>query len=125
MPAQIVIAHDDAEFADKAASVLRAAGYKVVTLSGSMSALEALDQTRSVELLIACVVFREGTPNGVSLALMARRKQPGIKVLFTALPDAQEYTRDIGEFLAMPVSVADVVATVQWMLAKDEARGAG
>jgi hypothetical protein len=47
---------------------------------------------------------------------MARVKRRGVKVLFVALPEFQVHTDGVGEFLAMPVAAADVVAKVSEML---------
>jgi hypothetical protein len=57
-----------------------------------MSAIEALEAAQLIEVLITRVIFPEGQPNGVSLALMARVKKPGVKVLFAALPETQKHT---------------------------------
>ena len=52
-----------------------------------MAALDALENAQRVEVLITRVRFPPGKPNGIALALMARHKRPGIKVLFTARPE--------------------------------------
>ena len=58
------------------------------------------------------VVFPEGQPNGVALALMARMKKPGVNVLSTALPEMQAHTEGVGEFLPDPAEPADIVALI-------------
>ena len=87
-------------------------------LQNSMSALVALEAAQRVEVLITRVLFPEGLPNGVSLALMARLKRPEVKVLFVARPDTEEHTEGVGEFLPAPAKAADVVEIVGKMLAK-------
>ena len=87
-------------------------------LQNSMSTLVALEAAQRVEVLITRVLFPEGLPNGVSLALMARLKRPEVKVLFVARPDTEEHTEDVGEFLPAPAKAADVVEIVGKMLAK-------
>lgn len=52
-----------------------------MAFSSSMSAMDAL------ELLVTRVIFPEGQPNGVSLALMTKMKKPNVKILFAALPE--------------------------------------
>jgi hypothetical protein len=50
---------------------------------------------------------------------MARRKKPGIRVLFAARDENREHTEGVGEFLTIPVSGTEIVATVTRMLAED------
>jgi DNA-binding NtrC family response regulator len=118
MPARIVLVHDGADFLRKAAAAIRAAGYEVAAFDRSMAALDALRNGQSVQLLITRVEFPPGSPHGVSLASMARRKTPGLKVLFVARPENQEYTQGIGEFMAAPVSIPDLVDRVSVLLAE-------
>jgi DNA-binding NtrC family response regulator len=119
MPARIVVAHDDPEFVENTVSALWDAGYEVVSFADSMSALQALEAANLIEALITRVRFPDGTPNGVALGRMARVKRRGVKVLFVALPEFQVHTDGVGEFLAMPVAAADVVAKVSEMLEAD------
>jgi DNA-binding NtrC family response regulator len=116
MSARIVMVHDDPAFQECAVTALRAAGYDIKAFSGSMEALDALEAADRIELLITRVTFPEGTPNGVSLARMARMKKPGVRVLFAARDENREHTEGVGEFLAVPVTGADLVAMVERML---------
>jgi DNA-binding NtrC family response regulator len=120
MPARIVVVHDNPVFSE-CVTALQAAGYDVKSFAGSMEALDALEATERLELLITRAAFPEGTPNGVSLARMARMKKPGIRVLFVALAENQEYTEGVGEFLPLPVTGSEILATVKRMLAEDAA----
>ena len=118
MPAQIVLAHDDAEFVENAVMALRDAGYEVTAFTDAMSALAALEAAQRVEVLITRAQFPEGQLNGVALALMARRKRPGVKVLFVALPETQEHTEGVGEFLPTPARADDVVKVVDRLVSQ-------
>ena len=71
MPAQIVVVHDDQKFIERTVVALVDAGHEVVALASSMSAIEPLEAAQQIEVLITRVIFPEGQPNGVSLALMA------------------------------------------------------
>jgi DNA-binding NtrC family response regulator len=117
MPARIVLVHDNADFLDRAAAAIRAAGYDVATYNASMPALAALEAAQTVELLITRVTFPAGTPHGVSLARVARRNLPSLKVLFIAQPEHQEHTEGVGEFMPVPVSIPELVDRVSAMLA--------
>jgi DNA-binding NtrC family response regulator len=113
MPAQIVLVHDTERFAVEAAAALREAGYKVAVFTDSIEALDALDTAQTVEVLITRVNYPPGKPNGVALALMARNKRPNISVVFTARADMRRHTEGIGEFLAAPIRIPDLVAMVR------------
>jgi DNA-binding NtrC family response regulator len=120
MPAPIVLVHDDPEVAQATAAALRTAGHQVATFGETSSALTAFATAQKVEVLITRVAFPPGPGhfNGVALSHMARARRPGLKVLFTALPEQQRHTEGFGEFLPLPVAAADIVATVDRMLAK-------
>jgi DNA-binding NtrC family response regulator len=119
MPASIVIVHDDPDFVDQLTVALRLARYDAISFVDPMAALNALDASHWLEVLVTRVHFGLGKMNGVGLARMARSKRPGIRVLFTALPEFEEYAVGLGEFMPMPVSVADVVDAVAGMLESD------
>jgi hypothetical protein len=88
----------------------------VSAVTNRMSAIEALEDARQIEMLVTRVTFPEGEPNGVALALMARVKKPGLKVLFVALPEMQAHTEGVSEFLPVPADLADMVALIGKML---------
>ena len=100
MPARIVVVHDR----ESAVTALQAAGYETKAFASSMTAIDALETTQRIELLITRVTFPEGTPHGVFLARMARVKKPGVQILFAAREGNREHTEGLGEFLAMPVT---------------------
>ena len=77
---------------------MAAAGYDVTAFTDTISALAALEAAQWLELLITRVIFPPGQPNGVALAIMARVKKPGVKVLFAALPETREYSRTCASF---------------------------
>lgn len=118
MPARIVLVHDDADFVERAAAAIRSVGYDVAAFHGSLAALDAFGTAQTVELLITRVNFPQGSPHGVSLAMMARRKLPDIKVLFVARPESQRHTDGIGEFMPAPVSIPELVERVSQILAE-------
>lgn len=109
MPARIVLAHDGPEFLDQAATALRLVGHEVMTFGGSIEAFDALKAAQTVELLITRVRFPEGTPHGIALARLAQSRRPGLKILFTARPDMDEFTEGLGELILHPVRIPDLV----------------
>jgi DNA-binding NtrC family response regulator len=119
MPATVVVVHDEPEFFDQLTGALSLAGYDVVAFVDPMTALDALDASLLIEVLVTRVRFAVGKINGVALARMARSKRPGIRVLFTALPEYAEYADGLGKFMPMPVSVPNVVDAVARLLGAD------
>jgi DNA-binding NtrC family response regulator len=116
MPGPVILVHSSEGFANQAASALRNAGYEVVVFTDPMQALDALDATGAPQLLITRVNYPSGKPNGVALALMARNRRPHIRVLFIAQADMRQHAEGIGEFLPVPVALADLVAVVERLL---------
>jgi DNA-binding NtrC family response regulator len=116
MPAQIVLVHDEPEFAETTLAALKGAGYDAIAIMDSMSGINALEDAEHIELLITRVRFPSGTPNGAALARMARLKRPGVKVLFAASAEVQVYTEGLGEFLPRPLSTDELLETVGRML---------
>ena len=108
MPARIVVVHDDPEFIDGTMAALVAAGHDVRAFTDTMSALKALERAQRVEVLVTPVVFPAGQPNGVSLALIAKLKRPGVKVLFAAEHETREHTEGLGDFLPAPADPVEI-----------------
>jgi DNA-binding NtrC family response regulator len=120
MPASVVIVHDDPAFLEEASFALRQVGHDVVTFVDPLIAFAALEVARSVEVLITRSAFARDMPNGLSLALAGRSQRPGLRIVFTALPDYKRFTEGIGEFLPFPVDVPKLVETVTRLM--DEGR---
>jgi DNA-binding NtrC family response regulator len=116
MPARIVVVHDDQEFTDQLAVALRSAGHDVATFPDPLASWGALEAARLIEVLVTGMEYAPGRSNGLALARMARSKRPQIKVLFADLPEYAAHAADLGEFLAMPVSVEDTIEAITRLL---------
>lgn len=112
MLAPVVIVHDHPTFLKEATSALRASGHDVVAFSDPFIALEAIEAAKKIEVLITRVTFPSGKPNGVSLALMARTRRSGLKIVFTAQAGHKKHTDGIGELLPHPIDMSKLVETV-------------
>jgi DNA-binding NtrC family response regulator len=119
VPARVVVVHDEPKFSKQTVDALRLVGYEVAAFTDPMAALDALENAQRVEVLITRVRFPPGKPNGIALALMARHKRPGIKVLFTARPEFAQHAEGVGEFMPMPASPQELVASVGRLLQAD------
>jgi PAS domain S-box-containing protein len=81
-PETILVVEDYEELRDFATGVLRELGYEVIEASSGRAALEHLETVRDIDLLFTDVVLPDGM-SGRQLAEEARRRRPGLKVLFT------------------------------------------
>jgi DNA-binding NtrC family response regulator len=116
IPARVVVVHSAQEYLDQVAAALGRAGFDAAAFSDPMPALEALEAAHRIEVLVTCIEFAKGKPNGVALARMARMKRPGLKVLFAALPEFERYAEGLGTFMAAPVTASDIVSAVSRLL---------
>ncbi|HET6237529.1 MAG TPA: hypothetical protein VFE41_21620 [Acetobacteraceae bacterium] len=116
MPARALIVLNQSDASIAVAIALKVAGYDTANLCDPMIALDVLETTRRVEVLIANVHFGQGKPNGVSLAHMAKAKQPGIKVVLTDEADFAAFVDGVGEFLPAPATLPEMVEAVQRLL---------
>ena len=108
MPARVVVVVDERMFGEKVAEVLKQRGYNTIAIPDSMVALDALESASLIELLIASIDFPTGKPNGVSLALMARNRRPGMKVIFLGSPDYALYAAGLGDIIPTPASASEI-----------------
>ena len=81
-----------------------------MALADPMTALELLEGTERLEVLVTCLDFAPGKPNGIALGRMARMKRPGIRVLFLGPADLEKLAEGVGTFVSCPVTVPQVVA---------------
>jgi signal transduction histidine kinase len=78
----ILVVEDHEELRAFSTGVLRELGYNVVEASSGRVALQVLQTKSNLDLLFTDVVLPDGM-SGRELADEARRRQPGLKVLFT------------------------------------------
>jgi DNA-binding NtrC family response regulator len=110
MPATIVVVHPDPETLGEISAALRTAGYDVAEFIDPLAAIAALERAR---VLITLAQFGQGRLHGIALAQMAQARRPGIKIVFTALPEYEWEVKGLGEFLPLSVSVPELLETVE------------
>ena len=79
----ILVVEDDPAVLALAIEMLMTFGYRVITASDAMGALEILRRGEAIDLVFTDVVMPGGR-NGVQLALEARQLRPDVKVLLTS-----------------------------------------
>jgi hypothetical protein len=65
------------------------------------------------DCLVTRIDFGRHKQHGISLALMAKVKNPKLKVVFIAREEFREQATEVGEFLPILVEIPVIVATVQ------------
>jgi CheY-like chemotaxis protein len=79
----ILVVDDDAAVRTTVVMQLKALGYVVREADGAQAALQIIDGPERIDLLLTDVVMPGGM-NGKELAAEARRRRPGLPVLFTS-----------------------------------------
>ena len=82
-PGSVLIVEDDPLVREHSAHNFHALGYKVSLAASAEEALGALEADPAIFMLFTDVVLGAGM-NGLELAVEARRRQPGLKVLYTS-----------------------------------------
>ena len=116
---RILVVDDDPAFGDSTARVLRAAGFEVCLAPDYRLALEDLESTRPIDLLITDIVMPDRV-NGVALSRMARMRRPELKVIYVTaydIPGVEDQA--IGPVLRKPLDDDRLVAEVRRALATD------
>jgi CheY-like chemotaxis protein len=114
---RILVVDDDPAFGDATARVLRAAGFEVFLAPDHRLALEDLESTRPIDLLITDIVMPDRV-NGVALSRMARMRRPELKVIYLTAYDIPGVEDEAaGPVLRKPIDEDRLVAEVRRVLA--------
>ena len=92
--ATVLLVEDDDAFAYAASRDIESAGHRVITVSGSMAALSAIDADPSIDLLVTDIRLPPGEPHGFALANMARHRRPTLPVIYITAYDHLAETAD-------------------------------
>jgi len=79
----ILVVEDDDSLREFSTAALIELGYRVISAKSAPRALELLDRNSNIDLLFTDVVLPDGK-NGRQLADEARRRRPGLRVLYTS-----------------------------------------
>ena len=119
MPAPVLVVHDEQNTRELAVAALRDAFLEVVGFDDPLKALDAIEVSSRVRVLVTRMVFGPGKLNGVALARMVRVKRPGTKVVFVAREENAPYAEGLGVFLPGPLNPDLLTATVSRLLLID------
>jgi two-component system, NtrC family, sensor kinase len=115
-PARILVVDDDVVFGETTARVLRTAGFDVSLAPDHRLALEDIESTRPIDLLITDIVMPDRV-NGIALSRMAQMRRPGLKVIYLTgydIPGIED--EGVGPILRKPIDEGQLVAEVTRIL---------
>jgi CheY-like chemotaxis protein len=117
VPRTLLVDDDHLVFGDAAARVLRAAGFEVFLAPDYRLALEDLESTQTIDLLISDIVMPDRV-NGVALSSMARLRRPGLRIIYITAYDISGIEDEaIGPVLRKPIDDEQLVSEVRRVLA--------
>src|SRR5271157_649196 len=114
---RILVVDDDPAFGDATARALRAAGFEVFLAPDHRLALEDIESTRPIDLLITDIVMPDRV-NGLALSRMARMRRPELKVIYLTAYDIPGVEDEAaGPVLRKPIDEEQLITEVRRSLA--------
>jgi CheY-like chemotaxis protein len=119
--ATILIVDDDPNVREVLERAFVLHGYRATAVSTSIEALDLLDAGAEFDLVVIDILMPEKTPHGLSLGRMLRHRNPGQRLIYLSgaldlIPD-DELKGAKAPVLAKPVRIAELIDTVQRVLA--------
>jgi DNA-binding response OmpR family regulator len=118
MSNRILVVEDDEPTRYAYQQALTAAGYETAGFRDYFAAAAEID-TGAGTLLVVDIRLPPGTPQGVSVARMARNRRQGLPIIFvtgdTELTNLAD--NDFGPIMVKPIDLGVLVATVRDLLA--------
>jgi DNA-binding NtrC family response regulator len=117
MPNHILVIEDDDASRYAYERALNAVGYQTAGFGTYFEAAPEIDQGAGA-LLVVDIRLPPGTPQGLSIARMARHRRPGLPILFvTGFPEmAKLADEETGPVMLKPIDLDLLVATVRDLL---------
>lgn len=82
MSAHVLVIDDDPAYCRLVRRMLEAAGYSVATAPDYVEGLAIVESNEPIDLLLTDVNLPTGTPHGISIGMMAKRKRRALKVVY-------------------------------------------
>ena len=108
----VLLVESDEPFGPALAAGLRRAGFNVVLARHSVAALSIIRGDTPVDVLVTRYLMPPHMPNGATLARIARRHHPALRVIYlVSVPAAEaDIAAGPGVVLEKPLTVEKVVA---------------
>ena len=117
---RIVFVEDDESYRYSLSRILEHEGYVVSAYEDYHGAIQLLETSDPVDLLVTDIRLPPRSPHGISLAHMARARRPSLPMLFiTAYAEyADEVPAELGQTLVKPVETQAFLAAVAEAIAR-------
>jgi DNA-binding response OmpR family regulator len=114
MPDRILVIEDDEATRYSYEHALSGAGYPTIGYPNYHAAAKAIDQGAGM-LLVVDLLLAPGTPNGVSIARMARHHRRGLPIIFVTGHDelAAQIDAELGQVFLKPLGLDLLIAAVR------------
>jgi CheY-like chemotaxis protein len=111
----VMVVEDDEAYRYALGRKLAAAGYQVVEMESGLDALTWFDDGGQIDALITDLRLPPGTPNGLSLALMVRRRQPRATIFLHSAYSglAENVEGDLGRLMPKSAGIEPVIDALQ------------
>ncbi len=80
--AHILVIEDDDSFRSTVVQMLERSGYRATAVPAFAAAIEIIESSERVDLLLTDIHMPAGTPHGVAIAQMAQLRRPSLKVVY-------------------------------------------
>jgi PAS domain S-box-containing protein len=112
----ILVVEDEAEVRNTIRRQLESLGHRVLVAESAADALDIINSTPTLDVLLSDVVLGTGL-NGIDLAAAARGVRPTLSVAFisgfSAVPEAQQRIRDLGAtLLGKPATISQLARAI-------------
>jgi CheY-like chemotaxis protein len=117
-PGRVLFVDDDQVFAEASAQVLRSVGYEVQIAPDYRLALEVLESSAPIDLLVCDIVMPDRV-NGLALGRMARLRRPELKIIYITghdIPGVEDEA--LGPVLRKPIDNDLFVAEIERVVAR-------
>jgi CheY-like chemotaxis protein len=115
----ILVVDDDEAFRSASATALRGAGYSVDVAPDYRLALQHLESSRALDLLITDIVMPQRV-NGLALGRMARLRRPDLKIIYMTAYDIPGIANEaLGPVLRKPIELDQMIGEVNRALKKE------
>jgi DNA-binding NtrC family response regulator len=111
----ILVVEDDRAFRSLVVRMLKRGGYLVSEADGYAAALDAVEHTPAIELLVVDIGMPAGTPHGVAIGKMSRSRRTQLKVVYMTGGDAEAVIghADGAPVLQKPFTADVLLATIE------------
>jgi len=116
MAARILLVFDDTDLLERVRGVLTDLGHETLIFANPTRALDALESSAPVDLLITAIDFGQGQLNGVALGRMAHVNRWAANLLLLGKHELAAEAEGLGEFLAFPVDVQALIGATARLL---------